>query len=187
MMGCSIMNGIDFVKLDIDIEKLLRDCDNAQIQAEQIADFKAKVMARKAYQKEYRKAHRERYNELNRKYYAAHIEENRKRALERYYAKRGKHIENPIAHTPLTPEEAKQAAIERNRRYREKHRDEIRKKGRDYYNARKNDAEFITHRRALERARYAANRDEYNAKQRAKRAARKAAKAAQQQTENKDT
>lgn len=181
------MNMRECTRLNINIEKLLSDCDNAQVQAEQIAEFNAKVIAKRAYQKAYRKAHRERYNELGRKYYAEHVDEMRKRARQRYYAKRGQRVENPIAHKAMSLEEAHQAEIERCRRYRDSHRDEIRKKGRDYYNARKDNAEFIAHRRALERARYAKNQEKMLAKNRAYRARKRAEKLAQQQTENNDT
>lgn len=181
------MSLIDFARLNIDIEKLLSDCDNARINAEQIAEFNAKVMAKKAYNKAYKKAHRECYNELGRKYYAEHIDEMRKRARQRYYAKRGQRVENPIAHKAMSPEEARQAEIERHKRYRDNHRDEIRQKGRDYYNARKDNLEFMEHRRALERARHAKNQDKMLAKNRAYRVRKRAEKLAQQQTENKDT
>lgn len=143
---------------NIDIEQLLQDCDCTDISAEMIAAYNERRAAKKKYQSEYRKAHRERYNDLSRKYYAKHIEENRERARKRYYEKRAISIENVPSRKVYTPEERHAANIERNRRYRDKHRDELQRKARDYYDARKYNPEFIAHRRALERARYAAKK-----------------------------
>ena len=193
------MNMQRVLPLNIDVEKLLQGCENANVDNEQIAEYKARR------EKQLRDARermairlrlcRDSVNAARRAYRCKNLEHMRAMGRAYYWRNHERFIAMQHEHYKANRE----AICARYREYRVTHGDRIRELERQRYaaltgeqrqqrNAKRKERYYRNLEKERERARinarnyYAAHRDEINAKARARKAAKKAAKAELQPT-----